>query len=184
MKKFINTSWYKVTEDEIKNKKYLKRNISELIKEAGYKEREKPKLEFLPSISSIGNKDKKNETPKKYINYLHTNYKKRAKSFNIKSSNKKDNSSNKKSEKINEKDKIAKIYKRNINKEEMKKQEEICFYCLSYLEEPIVLDCSHKICKKCLDEMILFNEFLKENDENFENKGKKSTMELFGLSNW
>ena len=183
MKKIINSSWYKVTIDEIKNKKYLKRNISELIKEAGYKEREKEKLTFLPSITTIGKNEKKNETPKKYNNYLNTKYKKRAKSHKI-LSNKKENITNKKSEKINDKNMSTKISKKNINKEEFKKQDELCFYCLSYLEEPIILECSHKICKKCLDEMILFNEFIKENDEKVENKGKKSPMEIFGITNW
>ena len=32
--------------------------------------------------------------------------------------------------------------------------------------------------------MILFNEFIKENDDRVENKGKKSPMEIFGLTNW
>ena len=185
MKKYINTSWYKVTADELKNKHYIKRDISELIKKEGFKERTKTKLTFLPRISnSANNKDQKNETPpRKYINYLHTNYRKSTKVKKEKSSEKKENK-NEKVEKINNKEKILKIYKRNIDKDEMKKQEEICFYCLSYLEEPLLLECSHKICKKCLDEMILFDKFLKANDEPLEKKIKKSPAELFGLNNW
>ena len=184
MKKYINSSWYKVTPDELKNKQYLKRNISELIKEAGYKERIKTKLTFLPRLStSASNKDQKNETPKKYINYLHTNYKKRPKSNKQKSANKSNNSSSKNKEVEHNKEKIFKIYKMNINKNEYKKQEEICFFCLSYLEDPILLECSHKICKKCLDEMALYDTFIKTNNEP-EIKGKKSTSEIFGLNNW
>ena len=115
---------------------------------------------------------------------MHTKYKRKAKSHNEILSYKKSNITNKKSEKINDKNITRKINKKNINKEEFKKQDELCFYCLSYLEEPIILECLHKICKKCLDEMILFNEFIKENDDRVENKGKKSPMEIFGLTNW
>lgn len=186
MKKYINSSWYKVTADELKNKQYLKRNISELIKNAGYKEREKTKITFFPSITTSGNikNQKNNSAQKKYINYLHTNYSKRPKSNKQKTLNEKDNLNIKKSESTNDKDKILKIFKRNINKDEIKKQEEICFYCLSYLEEPILLECSHKICKKCFEEMILFDKFIKSNDESMEIKDKKSPNELFGLSSW
>ena len=186
MKKYINTSWYKITADELKNKQYLKRNISELIKEAGYKERVKPKLTFLPRVSTTNNiKEQKNETsPTKYINYLHTNFNKRPKSNLQKTTNKNEDVNVKTNEDINNKEKILKIYKKHINKDEILKEEEICFYCLSYLEGPILLECSHKICKKCFDEMILFDKFLKVNDENKEINHKKSPSELFGLNNW
>ena len=190
MKKQINSSWYKLTKDELKNKKYIKRDISELIKEAGYKEAVKSKLIFLPRVNTninIKEKDKNDTTPKKYINYLHTNFKKRAKSNKNKSLNKKDNILNDiKNKYIFNKEKIMKIYKKNINinKDELKKQDEICFYCLSYLEEPIILECSHKICKKCLDEMILFDKFIKVNDDNGEINEKKTPSELFGLNDW
>lgn len=155
MKKQIDSSWYKITADELKNKKYLKRDISELIKEAGYKERVKTKIHFLPRVLTSSNiQNNKEETlPRKYINYLHTNFRKRVKSNKQKSLNKKEIIV--KNEGMSNKEKIMKIYKRNINKNELKKEDEICFYCLSYLEEPILLECSHKICKKCLDEMIL-----------------------------
>ena len=184
MKKQINSSWYKITADELKNKKYLKRDISELIKEAGYKERVKTKIQFLPRVLTSSNiqKNKEETLPRKYINYLHTNFRKRAKSNKQKSLNKKDSII--KNEGMSNKEKIMKIYKRNINKDELKKEDEICFYCLSYLEDPILLECSHKICKKCLDEMILFDKFLKINGDNIEIKVKKSPSEIFGINNF
>ena len=183
MKTVIDKSWYKITDDELKNRKYMKRNISALIKEAGYKERPKTKLVFLPRIKTGETLEKSGENTSKYINYLHTNYRKKPKSNKRKNKKKENDINVKKPEEKNEKEKIIKVYKRNINKTEIKNQDEICFYCLSYLEEPVILECSHKICKNCLDEMIMFEKFIKSNDENKENKSKKSS-EVFGLSDW
>ena len=84
MKKQINSSWYKITADELKNKKYLKRDISELIKEAGYKERVKTKIQFLPRVLTSSNiqKNKEETLPRKYI-ILNFNYYKNFISKNI-----------------------------------------------------------------------------------------------------
>lgn len=181
MKKSINSSWYKITPEELKTKQYNNRNINELMAKAGYKDRFlQSKKKILPRIvNSAGKKNNtdissqnKNMRPLKTINNtkIDSPKKKQYSYQNIKINSPTKNIKNKKEE-----------IKRRSKKEMTRvvNDDDICSYCLSFLEEPITLKCCHRICKNCLEEMITFNNFIKETQGT-----NKTIHDIFNIDNW
>ena len=183
MKKAINSSWYKITPEELKTKQYNNRNINELMAKAGYKDRLlQSKKSILPRIvnsaeknnkTNIFNEIKNRSLLKNISNNKMLSAKKKQHSYQ----NVKINSSAK-----NKNTKVKKEEVRRRSKREMTRvisDDDICYYCLSFVEEPITLKCCHRICKNCLEEMITFNNFIKET------QGTNKTLhDNFNIDNW